>query len=378
LAVSAEASAVPVAERRTSAVELLWDLVFVFAVTQVTSLLSRSLSWAGLGRSMLVLALMWWAWSAFVWVTNAYDEDAAPMRTTLLVATPLVFLTGVAVPHAFGDEATLFAATYAGVRLMHLALYADASRRGQASASAIAGFAGTVALGLALLLAGSFIGGWQQDALWAAAVVIDYAGPGLISRGRLRGIQQIAAAHFAERYGLFILICLGESVVAVGVSAGSRPPSAETVAAAGCGIAITLGLWWTYFGRYATIAERRLREHPEPVLAASDAYSYLHLPLVAGIIILAAGARHAAGDASAALGDAARLAFAGGIALYLLSHAAFLARLLGGVNVPRVAGAAAMCVLYVLGSGLSALDFAAVASVLLAAMCVLEAIPRRR
>jgi low temperature requirement protein LtrA len=374
--VSAEASAVLVAERRASAVELLWDLVFVFAVTQVTSLLSRSLSWAGLGRSMLVLALMWWAWSAFVWVTNAYGEDAGPMRATLLLATVLVFLTGVAVPHAFGSEATLFAATYAGVRTLHLLLYADASRHGHASASAIAGFAGPVLIGLALLLAGSFVGGWPRDALWAAAVAIDYAGPGLIARDRIRGIQEVAVAHFAERYGLFILICLGESVVAVGVSAASSPPSAETVAAAACGIAITVGLWWTYFGRYASIAERALREHRDPVLAASDAYSYLHLLLVAGIIVLAAGARHATGAASAPLGDAARLAFAGGIALYLLAHAAFLARLLRQLNLPRIAAAAAMLALYAFGGDLSALAFAAVASALLGAMCALEALPR--
>jgi hypothetical protein len=120
-------------------VELLWDLVFVFAVTQVTTLLSGHLTWAGFGRSMLVLALVWWAWSAFVWAANAQAADAATLRLTLLVAMVLIFVAGLAIPGAFGGNATLFVATYASVRVLHLALYADASRRGNASWSAIVG-----------------------------------------------------------------------------------------------------------------------------------------------------------------------------------------------------------------------------------------------
>ena len=126
-------------ERRTSPIELLWDLVFVFAITQVTTLLSHDLGWRGLGRSMLVLALVWWAWSAFVWAANAEQEEAPPLRLILLLAMVLIFIAGLAIPRAFGGEATLFAATYAGVRLLHLGLYADASRRGHAAWSAIAG-----------------------------------------------------------------------------------------------------------------------------------------------------------------------------------------------------------------------------------------------
>ena len=124
-------------ERRTSPVELFWDLVFVFAVTQVTTLLSREQSWAGFGRAMLVLALMWWAWSAFVWVVNANPVDSPVVRPTLLVATMFIFVAGLSVPHAFGSEGTLFACTYAVVRLLHLGLYVHASRRGNASWAAM-------------------------------------------------------------------------------------------------------------------------------------------------------------------------------------------------------------------------------------------------
>src|SRR5213078_3358161 len=144
-----------VAERRTTSIELFWDLVFVFAVTQVTALLNRDLSWAGFGRAMLVLALVWWAWSAFVWATNAHDPDDPPVRAVLFVAIILTFLVALAVPRAFGDEATVFVVAYAGVRFLHLGLYVDASRRGRASLAAIAGFSVTVAVGMALLIVGS-------------------------------------------------------------------------------------------------------------------------------------------------------------------------------------------------------------------------------
>jgi low temperature requirement protein LtrA len=289
-----DATAQVAVERHTSPVELLWDLVFVFAVTQVTTLLSGDLTWTGFGRSMLVLALVWWAWSAFVWAANAQAEDAAALRPVLLVAMVLIFVCGVAIPHAFGDEATLFAAAYASVRLLHLGLYADASRHGSASRSAIAGFALTVAVGMALLLAGSFLEGWHRDALWTAAVAIDYAGPGWLTRARLRGLQAVEVSHFAERYGLFVLICLGESIVAIGARASALSLTAAIVVAVVLGIVVTIGLWWAYFERFAAAARERLREHDDPVLAASDAYSYLHLPLVAGIINLRR--RRQAGD----------------------------------------------------------------------------------
>src|SRR5215216_3056072 len=134
------------AAQRTTPVELFWDLVFVFAVTRVTTLLYKDLTWAGFGRAMLVLALVWWAWSAFVWATNARDPNDLPVRGVLFVAMILTFIVALSLPQAFGQDATVFAVAYAGVRLLHLALYVEASRRGDASLAAIAGFAVTVAI----------------------------------------------------------------------------------------------------------------------------------------------------------------------------------------------------------------------------------------
>jgi low temperature requirement protein LtrA len=360
-------------ERRTSPVELLWDLVFVFAITQVTALLARDLSWAGFGRGMLVLALVWWAWSAFVWAANAQDPSSDVLRVVLLLAMILIFVAGLALPHAFDSRAPLFAATYAGVRFLHLGLYADASRRGNASWAAIAGFALTVVLGMALLIAGSVVSSSLRIVLWTLAAAIDYAGPAWLTRERLRGLQRVAVAHFAERYSLFVIICLGESIVAIGVGAGDHALDAELVVAVALGLLITVGLWWTYFDRSAARAEKRLREHEDPVLAAADSYSYIHLVLVAGIIVFAVGAKLALHDAAEPLGDAARLALCGGVALYLAGHAAFGARMVGELRAGKLVAGAALLVLYAVSGDLPAWAVAGAASAILAALCVAEA-----
>jgi low temperature requirement protein LtrA len=359
-------------ERRTSPVELLWDLVFVFAVTQVTSLLASDLNWTRFGESMLVLALVWWAWSAFVWAANAQSTGSPTLRFSLLLASVFIFIAGLALPRAFGAEATLFAVTYAAVRFLHLALYVDASRRGNAAWSAIVGFGVTVAIGMALLIVGSFWHGPVRTVLWTLAVAIDYAGPAWLTRERLRGLQRVAVAHFAERYSLFVIICLGESIVATGLGAARQTLDAVLVAAVALSLLITVGLWWTYFDRFAAIAEARLREHDDPVLAAADSYSYLHLILVAGIIIFAVGVRFVVQAAGEPLHSAARLALCGGVALYLLGHVAFGLRMVGRLGYEKLVAAAALLALFVVGGGLSGWATAAAIAALLAALCAVE------
>ena len=359
-------------ERLTTPVELLWDLVFVFAVTQVTTLLALDLTWAGFGRAMLVLALVWWAWSAFVWAANAQAPDSPTLRATLLVGLVLIFVAGLAIPHVFGSQSTLFAATYAGVRFMHLALYADASRRGEAAWSAIAGFAITVAIGMTLLIVGSFLGGWHRIVVWTLAAAIDYAGPAWLTRERLRGIQEVAVAHFAERYGLFVIICLGESIVAIGVGATGRPLGASTIATVAAGLVITVALWWTYFDRFAATAAERLRQHDDPVLAAADAYSYLHLVIVAGIIVFAVGMRLAIDDVVDPLATGARLALCGGLAAYLAGHAAFRLRLVGELDADELVAGGALLVLFGAGGDLPAWAIVAIAAAVLTLLCARE------
>src|SRR5579884_2684449 len=370
-------------ERRTSSVELFWDLVFAFAVTQVAILLSHHLSWAGFGRAILVLALVWWAWSAFVWAANAQEDGSATLRLTLLVASVFIFIAGLAIPEAFGSESLLFALTYAAVRFMHLALYADASRRGNAAWSAIAGFAVTVAIGMALLVGGAIAHGWGRTVLWVLAVAIDYAGPAWLTRERLRSLQRVAVAHFAERYSLFVIICLGESIVAIGAGAVTVTEhhhlGAQLIAIVALGLLAIAAMWWTYFDRSAALAEQRLRAHPDPVLAGADGYSYLHLAIVAGIITFAAGVRLLVHQPGAVPAEGVRLALCGGVALYLLGHVAFALRVAQLLGYEKLLIAAALLILFATGVGLTAAALTGVIAGLLVGLCALERIaPLRR
>jgi low temperature requirement protein LtrA len=356
-------------ERRTSPVELLWDLVFVFAITQVTTLLREHLSWGGFGESMLVLALVWWAWSAYVWVLNAQRESSRAVTLTLLVAMGFIFVAGLALPQAFGSRALLFAISYVVVRVMHLGLYGYESRIGNAQWRSIIGFAITIAIGMALLLIGAFTHGGVRIGLWTAALAIDYAGPAWLTRKRLRGLQEVAVAHFAERYGLFVIICLGESVIAIG--SGARPLTAGRVEAVVLCLAIMVAMWWAYFDELAEAAEQRLREHEDAVLAAADAYSYIHVLIVAGIIVFAVGARLLVHTGDGPLPDAARLALCGGVALYLVGLGAFKLRLLGEVEALKLVAAAVLLTIGWLGGGLHGL---AIAALTIAVLAVLTAI----
>ena len=357
------------AERRTTPVELFWDLAFVFAITQVTHFLLFHLTWGGFGRGMILLALIWWAWSAFVWAANAQSEDSPTMQLALLVSLILIFLAGIAVPDAFGAEALLFALTYSGVRLIHLGLYVDASRRGNASWESIVGFGAATLAALALLVVGSFFEVGTQTIFWAVALAIDYAGPAWLTRARLRGLQQVAVAHFAERYALFVIICLGESIVAIGLAANGSPVDAGLLAAIGFGLLATIGLWRTYFGPLAVNAEQRLREDDgDVVLAAADGYSYLHLLIVAGIVVFAAGVRVVVESPSLNLPDPIRLCLCGGFALYLLGHAAFRLRMVNEVILAELLAAVLAIAIYFLSSGLMAWLCVALLALLLMAL----------
>jgi low temperature requirement protein LtrA len=379
VSVEAQASATETeAERRSSPVELLWDLVFVFAITQVTTLLAHDPSWSRFGEAMLALALVWWAWSAFVWAANAQPPDSGTLRASLLAGAVLIFVVGLALPQAFGREALLFAVAYALVRFLHLALYVDASRQGNAAWSAIIGFAVTVLVGMAMLLAGAaFLTGLPRALLWTAAVAIDYAGPAWLTRERLRGLQQVAVSHFAERYGLFVIICLGESVVALGVGVGTatRTLTAELVLGATLALLITVGLWWAYFDRVAERAETRLRGHADPVLAAADGYSYIHLIIVAGIIIFDGGVKLVVHNSTQLpMPGPGRLALCAGVAVYLLGLAAFRLRMFGELSWPLLIVAAAVLAVYTLGGSIPAWTVGAGVAALVGALGAFESV----
>jgi low temperature requirement protein LtrA len=324
----------PAFEQRVTPLELFFDLVFVFAMTRVTGLMAHDLSWASIGQGLLVLAALWWGWSAYAWLTNHVSGEDGRARLTVFVAMGAMVLVALAVPEAFGAHALLFALAYLVMRLAHLALYWVSSRDDpNVHAAVIALFpAGT--MGPAVLIAASFFDGTLQAALWLIALAIDYGGP-LVRPPR--GLR-VSAGHFTERFALVVIIALGESIVAIGVGAGENPLDAAIGLAAVLGLVTAGAIWWAYFDVMAPIAERALSAATgdDRTLMARDSFAYLHLPMIAGIELFALGVEQVVGHADEPLVTEAAVALFGGVALYLLAHVAFRLRMLRSLNPERL------------------------------------------
>jgi low temperature requirement protein LtrA len=341
----------------------------------VTSLLSRDPTWSGLLRGLLVLAAVWWAWTTYAWLTSAIDVDEGGVRLAILASTGMMLGVALAVPGAFGSDAVLFGIAYLLVRLIHFVLSAVVGRNEPDRIGVLLRFAPTAAAGSLLIVLAGFLDGSAQIAVWIVALAIDYLGPTIVGMGRG---WQVAPAHFAERHGLIILIALGESIVAIGVGAGFALGTGELVAAA-LGFVVVSALWWLYFDVAAIFARRRLREASgiERARVARDAYSYLHLPIVAGTVLFAFALETTLRDVHAELDTLAAVALCGGAALYLLGEVAFLFRSTGRVFRRRTVGALVLLALIP-----AALAIPAVAALaLVGTVCVLvvayEAIGRR-
>ncbi|MGH3131506.1 MAG: low temperature requirement protein A, partial [Gaiellaceae bacterium] len=281
-------------EERVTPLELFFDLVFVFAITQVTGLLSADATWAGLGRGMLVLGALWWAWAAYAWLTNTLDPEEGAVRLAMFAAMGAMLVVSLAVPEAFDADGVLFGVAYFAVRALHIVLYAIAGRGDADLLGAVLRMAPTATFGPALLIVAGFLDGPAQAGLWALALALDYLGV-LVGRGEG---WRVAPAHFAERHGLIVIIALGESIVALGVGAGQLSLGVGVVAGALLGIAVVAAMWWAYFDVVAIVAQRRLTQARGAARAAQarDSYSYLHLPMVAGIVLFALGLKKTLAD----------------------------------------------------------------------------------
>jgi low temperature requirement protein LtrA len=322
--------------------ELFFDLVFVFALTQVTGFMSDDPTWAGVGKGMIILAALWWAWGAYAWLTNEIDPDEGSARLAMFGAMAAMFVAALAVPQAFGSDAVLFGLAYFAVRAMHIVLFAEATPNVDVRQAALR-LARTAIPGPALLIAAGFLDGWAQIGCWLLALAVDYSGPYVFG---VRGFS-VSADHFAERYGLIVIIALGESIVAIGIGAAGIELDATVVTAAVLGLVLACALWWAYFDVVALLARRKLveaRGH-ERVRLARDAYSYLHLPMFAGIVLVALGAKKVLAHVDDPLETVPAFALCGGAALYLLSHDAIRYRSVRSVNPRRVLAAAASAAL---------------------------------
>ena len=292
-------------EHQITPLELFFDLTFVFAMTQVTVMLADDPTWSGVFRGMLVLAALWWAWSVYAWLTSAMDVDEGGVRLAMLASMGAMFGVALAVPGAFGDDAVLFGFTYLLVRLLHLVLSAIVGRDDPDRRGALLRFAPTAMLGASLLVLAGFLEGRERTAIWIVALAIDYLGPVVIGMGRG---WRVAPEHFAERHGLIILIALGESIIAIGLGAGFELDTGVLVAAV-LGIVVVSALWWLYFDVAAIFARRRFVQTTGLDLArfALHSYSYLHLPMIAGIVLFALGLKTTVGDVGEPLDRCPRL-----------------------------------------------------------------------
>ena len=362
-------------EERVTSLELFFDLVFVFAITQVTALLSDDPTLGGIGRGMLVLGALWWAWAAYAWLTNTVNPEEGLVRLAVFAATGAMVVVALAVPEAFDEHGVLFGAAYLIVRTLHIALYALAARGDRDLARAVLSITPTSTISGALIVTAGFMDGGDRVALWVVALAIDYFGP-LFGRG---AGWHLHPRHFAERHGLIVIIAIGESIVALGVGAAGRPLGAGIVTAALLGIAVAAAFWWTYFDWWTIVAEQRLAESSGAAQAvlARDLYSYLHLPLVAGIVLFAMAMKKTLADVDATLDAAPAAALCGGLALYFLTYTALRFRVHAGLARGRTAAAIALLLLYPVAREVSALGALAAATGILVALIAYEAIHYR-
>ena len=321
------------AEERVTPLELFFDLIFVFAITQVTGFVVDDPTWAGLAKGMLVLAMLWWAWTAYAWLTNTINPDEGEVRIAMFAAMGAMLIASLAVPDVFGDDALIFAFAYAFVRIAHLALYTVAGRGDRDLLQAVARLAtgATVAIGLLFVAAG--LDGRAQVIVWAVALVVDLLGAYV---GGGKG-WRLSAGHFAERHALIVIIALGETIVALGLGA-SRDLTAGSITAGLLGFTVAAMLWWAYFDVVAIVAERKLRAMTgsAQLTMARDSYSYLHLPMVAGIILFAVGVKKTIGDVGEPLKLVPAVTLCGGVAMYLVAHVLFRLRNVGSLNRQRL------------------------------------------
>jgi len=340
--------------------ELFFDLVFVFGFTQVTTLLAHDPTFGGIGRGVLVLGALWWPWTAYAWLTNTVDPEEGFVGAALLAALIAMFIAALAVPGVFADEGVLFGAAFVVVVAMHLTLYALAGRGNRDLLAAVLRLAPWTLLGATLILAAGFAEG-ARTWLWIAALVCTYVGAGLSGSTGWR----VHASHLAERYGLVVIIALGEAFVAIGIGVSEIGPG--EVAAAILGLLVATSFWLAYFDFFSIRGARLLAElrGPDRVALARDVYAYAHLPMIVGIVLLAFAMKTIVGHVGEELDWVVAFALCGGSAIYLLTYSAIRIRVERRWRLSRGRSSAAALFLLVLPIATIVPALAALALVLL-------------
>lgn len=362
--------------------ELFFDLVFVFALTQVTDLMAHDtpVTVNVVVRGALVLGVLWWCWVGWSWLCNLVRADEGVIRMAMFGAMGAMFVIAIAIPEAFDDGAgglygpIVFAACYFAVRALHVVMFLLVSRDDAVLRRQVLQFSASMVAGTILLLLASQTTGTTQTLLWVAALVADYGGT------LLAGVnwRLSSAAHFSERHGLIIIVALGESIVATGIGIAQLPITLPIVVAVLLGLAVSGALWWAYFDVTALITERALAtaDGVAQIRLARGGYTFMHFPMIVGIIMMALGLKKAigyvAGDDGHVISDpiygVPLAALYGGVALYLLGHVGFKFLMIRSLSVPRVAVIVLLIVLVPVVANLPALATLAVLAVVLVAL----------
>jgi low temperature requirement protein LtrA len=311
-------------DQRVTPLELYFDLVFVFAFTQVTTVLADDPTWGGLGHALLILAALWWPWASYAWLTNTVDPGVGAVWGAVLVAMAAMFVAALAVPDAFGRHGVVFGFAFLIVNVMHLTLYALGARDDRDLLAAILRIAPTSLAGSLLIVAAGFVHGGLRPVLWLAALAVGLFGP-LV--GGVSG-WRVQPAHFVERHGLIVIIAIGESLIAIGLGARSAPLGTGVIVAAVLGLVVVTSFWLAYFDFFQIRGEQILtdRTGTQRIALARDVYSYLHLPMVAGIVLFAFAMKETLAHVGDELDTIPALALCGGAALYLFAYVALRLR----------------------------------------------------
>jgi low temperature requirement protein LtrA len=368
------------ATQPTTTVELFFDLVYVFAVTQLSHQILDGLSAAGVARAAFLLLVVWWAWIYTTWMANWFDPDSRAVRGVLTAVMLASLLMAAALPEAFGEQGPLFAASYVALQVGRNAAARLLTRRHRLRDVFERLVLSSAASGV-LWLAGAALDTDQRLMLWIPALALELAAPAagywLPGRGRAATADyDIEGGHFAERCQTFIIIALGESIVVTGATASAAGLTSTVVICLVVAFVETAALWWLYFGATAEHARATLSTCDDPGRLARDAYTYLHLPIIAGIIATAVGNDLLIAEPHHALHGVALAMMLGGPALFLLGESCFRWRMIGTTNVTRVTLAGVLVLLVPIGGQVSALLVSVIVAALLSALAALE--PRLR
>ena len=362
-------------DRSVKPFELFFDLVFVFAFTQVTQLLASELSWGSLGQGVLLIAALWLAWQSYAWLGTMIDLDEGAVRLAMLAVMGGMLAGALAVPGAFGDSAVLFAAAYAFVRIFQLVLFVIAARKIDGLLRATLTLARVAIVGPTIVLVGAVSGAGPLEAWWAGALLLEY---GRLLVMNVSGFR-VSPHHFSERHGLIFIIALGEAVISIGIGASGLAINSTVVIPSLLGLGIIVAMWWTYFDVTALAAARHLKTLSDvpQVRLAQQAYTYLHLPMIIGVIFFSLGVKKTLAHTDEVLSMIPAVALCGGLILYLVGQVAFRARCGGSVAWPRIVAAVTLGALIGVSGEIESLVLLSALGLVFALLVVYETVVER-